>query len=156
MAYNSIYQISLVPLSTDDYIDEEQFYDNFVGQYASYVDDSADRDKEIERLKKELGSAAEWDNDSFKIIDKDEFFRGKHIRFKDAIERVSTYELNEFSGSIPSDIDLDMFKLNKCYSDEFGTYTYDEGNSTRTLDQFVRQAKIGETWYIGNVINYHY
>ena len=58
--------------------------------------------------------------------------------------------------TVPSDLDLDMYRLNKHYSDEFGTYMYDEGNSIRTIDQFVRQTNLGETWYVGKVIGYHH
>lgn len=156
MSYGSIYQVSLTPLTKDDYIDEEIFYENFVGQYATYVNEETDREKAIERLKHELSSSVEWKNNSFKIIDKSAFFQTKFIRFNDAIEKVSTYDLDDFSGETDSDIDLDMFRLNKCYSDKFGTYIYDEDNSTRTIDQFIRQTKENETWYIGNVIGYHY
>jgi len=156
MAYESIYQVSLTPLTPDDYIDEEMFYEDFVGHNATYVDDSTDQKEGIKRLKQELGEAAEWDGNSFKIIDKEKFFRGKFIRFKDDIERLEIYSLDTFSGTVPSDLDLDMYRLNKHYSDEFGTYMYDEGNSIRTIDQFVRQANLGETWYVGKVIGYHH
>ena len=156
MAYENIYQISPHPITPDDYIGEEQFYDNFVGRYASHVEESKDRQTDIKALKKELGAAVEWNDNSFKIVDKNEFFRGKRIRFNDAVERLSLYELDEFSGNEPSDIDFAMFSLNQYYSNECGTYVYDELNSTRTIDQFMRQANTDETWYVGNVIKYHY
>lgn len=156
MAHNNIYQVSLTPLTPEDYIDEEMFFDNFVGNKASYVEESKDRDKDIQALQKELKDAAEWDGNSFKIVDKKAFFRGKHLRFNDVLEKISLYELDDFSGNNPSDLDFDMYRLNKCYSDEFGTFFYDDQNNTRTIDQFVRQANIGETWYVGNVITYHF
>ena len=94
MAYESIYQVSLTPLTPDDYIDEEMFYEDFVGHYATYVDDSADQTEGIKRLKQELGEAAKWDGNSFKIIDKEKIQEIDQFTGKSLSNALSSLESN--------------------------------------------------------------
>lgn len=155
MAINPIIQITKQRIESDEYITEEYYYDGFVGTIADYVDDEIDRDKGIEVFKQELGSAASFDTvDSFKIADKKAFFRGKFMQFQECLRIMNIYTLDQFSGDIPSDIELDFYKLKKSYAYEFGTYIDFEGD-TLTLDKFLRNADTNATYYIGGIVNYH-
>ena len=56
--FNAIYQVSLDPIPSDEYISESDFWDSwFLGRVAEYVDGDVDRNKEIDLLKSSLENA---------------------------------------------------------------------------------------------------
>lgn len=155
MATYSIIQLTKERLNPDEYIDEEFYYDNFVGVIADYVNGDVNRDNELKFFERELGSAARFTSpDSFKIIDKKSFFRGAFLNFQENLRIMGIYTLEQFSGDIPSDIDFDFYKLRKSYSDKFGTYIEWEGGTVPIAD-FLRYADTNATYYIGGIVNYH-
>lgn len=153
--FNAIYQVSLDPIPSDEYISESDFWDSwFLGRVAEYVDGNVDRNKEIDILKSSLESAGlsfgEDEHGDWLIVNsKEGYFRQAFEKFKEQLEILSNYSLEDFSSACF----FDMFALNKYYDDKQSVYISADGE-LMTLDTFIRRCLVGEKYYIGGVVGY--
>lgn len=157
--HDRIFQITAEPIPEDNYITEVDFWDHwFVGAVADYVSNDADREEEIELLRKTLEKtqiAAFKEDDSFILLPnaKKTYFRDAYIRFIRAVGAVISATLEEFMAKEISD---KMFAINQSFSDKFGKYVSSDEFGTVTFDEFMRKAEIGKRYYIGGVVDYHH
>lgn len=157
--HDRIFQITTKSVPEDNYISEVDFGDHwFVGAVADYVNNDADREEEIELLRKtleETNIAAFKEHNSFTLLPdaKKTYFRDAYIRFVRAVGAVISTTLEEFMAKEISD---KMFAINQSFSDKFGNYVSSDEFGTITFDNFMRKAEIGTRYYIGGVVNYHH
>ena len=152
--FNAIYQVSLEPIPSDEYISESDFGDSwFLEMVAEYVDDDIDRNKEIDILKSSLESAGlsfgEDEHGDWLIVNsKEEYFKAAFEKFKEQLAKLANYSLKDFSG-----VALDIYYLNKYYDDKQSVYFSADGEPM-TLDTFIRRCLADEKYYIGGVVGY--
>lgn len=152
--FNAIYQLSLEPIPSDEYVSESDFWDAwFLGRVAEYVDGDVDRNKEIDLLKSSLENAGfsfgEDEHGDWLIVNsKEEYFKKAFEKFKEQLTKLANYSLEDFSGA-----SLDMYYLNQYYDDKLGEYISAD-DELMTLDNFIRKCLVGEKYYIGGVVGY--
>lgn len=158
--HSKIFQISRKPISKDNYITEDRYYDGFVGEIADYVDiDSSYHDICIDYLGEYLGDAAKINGNKIKIIDKRKYFDKKYEEFiqyaKKIVENTSP---EEFAGDYSGDLGFNIINLTWSYEDKYGFYVddNDEDAGLEPIDTFLRRAKNGDVFYFGEVIDYHF
>lgn len=83
------------------------------------------------------------------ITDKKKYFANAFERFKKALNEIVDCTLDDFTKEIWS-----MWNLNDSYNDEFSFYVYTD--DPITFDEFVRHSPIGQKFYIGGTVDYHY
>ena len=166
--HSRIFQLSKYPIKAEEYFDESRYYDGehswFVGGIADYTsDDNADREDDIEWFKNGYKHCFEFSDDSFKIISKKKYFEGRYPVFQQAVETLQKITEDEFCGKNYQN-EYFLYNVENSYTDKFAFYVdiddteksegYDEFFGP--LDDFVRNAEEGETYYFGNTIDYHY
>ena len=48
-----------------------------------------------------------------------------------------------------------MYKLNEAYQDKFSFYIYYKDN-LKTLDEWIRETDLSESFYFGGTLDYHF
>lgn len=153
--HSRIFQVSTNPINKIDYIDESHYWDHwFLNEVADYVDNSADRDDDIEWLM-EYGKGiiiSEDEHGKFLIVtDKEKYFKNAFENFQEAINKVSKYTIDDFiQGS-----SYEIWLIKDSYEDRFGFYI-DYDNGLMPLDKFVRLSTINKKYYIGGTVDYHF
>lgn len=154
--HSRIFQISDKPISENDYINETDYYDTgFIGEIADYVSDDTDREDDIEWLKTYFKDVADFDGDSFTIINQRKYFEKRFNNFLEVIKEISLLTFEDFCTD-GNYFNSKMWQLNVAYRDKFGFYMDDEYAGTEPLDDFMRRAKNGDVFYIGGTVDYHY
>lgn len=146
--HSRIIQLSHQPITEDEYITEELFYDWFVGTIADYVSSTADREGDIDWFTSYLSYfGAERKDDTVYFPDnfKENYFKERLEKLKD---RVSKITLEDFYDSAVT------YGLVKLINDKYGFYVYLD--YLMPLDDFVRKLKGNETFYFGNIIDYRF
>ncbi|MDN5317587.1 MAG: hypothetical protein PWR08_1712 [Thermoanaerobacterium sp.] len=152
--HNMIFQLSEEIIESDDFLYEEELYDNFVGSIADYVNGDIDRNAAISELVISLtpyGIIYDPTEQSiiFKKGFKETYFKERYTNLK---KYVSELTLEEFSGSADS---FSLYRIKKIIEDKYGTYIYFD-NVYITFDQFVREMEEGKKYYFGSAIDYHF
>lgn len=159
--HSRIYQISKTPIDRDDYIEEDKYYDHwFTGSVADYVDDDTDRDDDVEWLQscygnKGLSFGQDDSGEYFVVDDKAKYFEANFEKFQKELKELSEKTFDDFMGGEGS---MSLYRLKESYDDEFGFYIDDrnEYHGLVTFDRFMRCATVGEKYYIGATIDYHF
>lgn len=156
--HGRIFQISMTPVTEEKRIEEDRYFDGFVGRVADYVSEIEHPEPEYESLRKALGEAAEFaDEGSFRVANPKKMFEKKHERFLEIAEKLSKTSLDDFASG---KIDMDVFRLNEEYEDKYAYYVDDgdEWFGIVPLDEFVRGCaeKTDQVWHLGAVFDYHY
>ena len=159
--HSRIYQISKTPVDMDDYIDEEKYYDHwFTNSVADYVDGDTDRDDDIEWLKdcyekKGLSFGQDDNGEYFIVEDKTKFFEANFEKFQKELKELSEKTLDDF---MSGESNMSLYRLKSSYDDELGFYVDDrnEYHGVVTFDRFMRCSTVGEKYYIGATIDYHF
>jgi len=151
--HSRIFQLSESPISKEDYITEELFYDDFVGQIADYVDDSTEREEDIKWLINTIEKYGATYNEKEQSIVflkgfKDSYFKERFQKLKEVIQNMN---LSEFSTGF-----MKVYELKDLIEDEYGFYIY-YNDSYAPIDAFVREdVEEGKKYFIGNVLDYHF
>ena len=151
--HNRIYQLTPEPIDADEYVSADEFCDHwFTNSIADYVSDDCDRKSDIERLKNTKGChvASDEHGTYLEVYSKEEYFVGAFARFSHALEKIKNCTLSDFIQG------LDMWNLKYSYEEKFGDYIYKDDGSLITFDEFVRCATIGQRYYIGGTVDYHW
>ena len=148
MSSSRIIQISDEPIDKDDYIEENEFYENwFVGAIADYVSDLDVEESVSDWLNSDIYDVAD---NTITIKDKGTYFKPRFERFKTECERAMSMSFDDFS-----DYSSDIYNLKESYDDKYGIYFY-YGDELWTQSRFLRNFKNGEKFYTGGMIRYHY
>ncbi|WP_434576882.1 hypothetical protein [Thermoanaerobacterium thermosaccharolyticum] len=152
--HNMIFQLSNEIIESDDFLYEEELYDNFVGVIADYVNGDIDRNAAISELIISLtpyGIIYDPTEQSiiFKEGFKEAFFKDRYINLKKYISKLT---LEEFCGNADS---FSLYRIKKTIEDKYGTYIY-FGDGYITFDEFARNMKEEQKYYFGSAIDYHF
>lgn len=152
--HSRIFQISEEPIEEENYALESDYYGNFIGHIADYVNEQEDdeRKDDIEWLAKSLEGAAKIRGNKMTILSKEKFFEKKYEGFIKTAKKVAMMTFDDFITSVGEE---DLYVLNSYHSNKYGFYV-DEDGYPLTLDDFFRNVKDGDTYYIGATFDYHY
>lgn len=166
--HSRIFQVSREPIVKDDYITEDRYFEGFCDTIADYVDGDTDRNEDIAWLKNVLKDVATFDDDKecFTIVNKLEYFKNSYNQYMQLMKYLSDMTLEQFAGLVPlettegqpySNLSTAVFALDNTYNDKYSFYMDDNGEyyGNQTLDNFMRNTKEGDTWYLGSTIDYH-
>ena len=153
--HSRIFQVSLNPINKEDYIEESNYYDHwFTNEIADYVDGDTDRDADIEWLKNAPDGSMTFENDEngeyFIVNSRAAYFQKAFETFKTALDKIKDVTIDDFAEGING-----MWALKNAYEDKFGFYV-DADGELMTMDSFVRRCAVGEKYYIGGTMDYHW
>lgn len=157
MSHSRIFQISKKKIDKENYIEEERYYDSFLGEIADSIEKSCDeRGSDLEYLARTLGDAAIVKGDKLIVVDKEHYLKGFYEEFKKAAKAIADATLEDFC---TTKLSFDEYHLRSMYNDKFDIYMDDngeEGYGNQTLMNFLRRVKNGDVFYIGGIMDYHY
>ena len=154
--HSRIFQVSTTPISEDDYITESDYWDHwFTRSIADYVNENTERYDDIQWLIDcyfirgiEFGTD---DCGEYMIVkSKEKYFQNAFNRFQELLDKIKTYNLEDFIEGIS-----EMWSLKNEYEEKFGFYIESEENGLTTIDDFIRGCNVNEKYYIGGTIDYH-
>ncbi|ERM91233.1 hypothetical protein O163_11415 [Caldanaerobacter subterraneus subsp. yonseiensis KB-1] len=152
--HSTIFQLEEKPLRfEEDFVCEEDFYDDFVGIVANYVSEDVDREEEINYLVKYLEKYKIIYNSEEQSIVFPEGFKGEYFseRFFKLKKFIEDLIIEEFSTDSTK-----VWILKNLIEEKYGIYIYHKG-TWKTFDEFVRHnLKEGQKYYIGTVLDYHF
>lgn len=157
--HSRVFQISLTPLSKDEWCSEEDLFDDLVPRIADYVVAESDEERGdslnwLENWLNLKGCAKRIDENSFKILNKEAYFQEMYSNFLEKNKEMSQVDLAKFSDS--SFLDL-YYRLKETIDDEFGFYIcFSDQNNLITMDEFMRYSKDGDRFYVGATFDYHF
>lgn len=157
----TIYQIATHPIDEGDFITANDYEDScFVPSIAEYVCDTLDRQSGIGDLMNLLESnqmaATDRSANSFVLIPdaRSIYFEGRHKQFQQHLKKLSCVQEDKFI-CCHDKLEGLLYQLNSCFSERFGTYIAGERDELISLDEFIRTAHEGTTYYIGGIVGYH-
>ena len=155
--HQKIFQISKNPIPKDEYLTEGEYFDNFVGEIADYVMESTDKDENKTIFRNIPGILYNTEENTITVENKHAYFAGSYKNFKKQLQILSAITEEEFCQNHQTDLSYHMFLLDEAYNDKYGIYMDDGYNEYGliTLDNFIRNCKNGDTFYLGAVIDYH-
>lgn len=163
--HSRIYQISRKPISKEDYITEDRYYDSFVGRIADYVSEDTSRENDLIWLTESLSGAAAIEGDKLTIVNKKAFFEPRFRRWKSQLSKMSELTLEQFAGmeeikdsdGSGETLGFIHYMCEEAFNDtsEFYMDDNDEYFGWLTLTNFMREAKDGDVWYLGETFDYH-
>jgi len=153
--HSKIIQLSMQPLAKDEWVEESNFYEGFVGHIADYVNEDLTDDQRndvIEWFKMSIQNKCPdhvtLHKDS--ITFEEGFFEQYRKKFvatlKDFVEEIDENDFDDFQ----------RHKLLTMIDDQFGWYVYLEGWGYETLDSFLSRNFDKRTFFFGAVIDYHF
>jgi hypothetical protein len=154
--HSRLFQLSEEVIAKDNYIEEQDLYDSFVGPIADYVEESENRIDDLGWLASELtphGATIDIEQGTvylpkgFKIS----YFKKRYEEFKKLAGRIS---LEAFAGVDGAPDAHWKHPLEMLIENKFGFYVYTD--YLQTLSDFVRYAKEDTTYYVGAIFDYHY
>lgn len=144
-----IFELSKKPIKNR--INEDTFMDgddSFVGSIADYVQDIDDTYEDaIKALLYELGASAIYNKEenSITIVHKNMFLKVNFDKFKELTKDATYEQFNDWYW---------VSQVQNCLTDKYGTYIY--YNYPKPIDDFMREVKDGDKFYIGGILDYHY
>ena len=167
MSHSRIFQISEKPLVQENFITDDDFHEHwFVGSVAEYVSGDNDRSEDIRCLRDRLtnlrvarfGIDKSYSRISFVILPegKERYFSHAYERFVEARKKTIEMGLPEFaSGVVFAGL---AHQMESAFCEKFAFYVSQNENEFDIvpLDEFIRGAEVGQRYYIGGVLDYHY
>lgn len=100
---------------------------------------------------------------SFRITDPKKFMQASFRQFKEAIKKLDEATIDDFIGpylnkDMSKSIGFNLYTLNNAYADNGGFYIYMD-NTMVPVNTFIRDFHgdiTKQTFYIGNVLDYHF
>ena len=155
--HSRIFQLSSEPIKKENYITESNYYDHwFATGWADYVSDDCDRSEDIEWLQECVNGIVfgqDEQGEYLTVESKTAYFSRKFEAFKTILNEIKDCTLEEFSMDI--NMDMKMYRLKQSYVDKTGFYV-DVDGQLQTFDEFVRYSEIGDKYYIGGTVDYHF
>ncbi len=156
--HSTIFQISRERIDKQDYIKESKYYENSIGRITDYAAiRPGEREAEIEYLRRNLEGIAEFDGDSFCMLNKKVYFLEKYSCFKKELRSLSAVTIDDFISAYAGQTSSGIWKLRQVYENQYGAYVDDNYGELGliTFDEFMRTVDNGDKFYIGAVLDYH-
>lgn len=160
--HSRIFQVSSKPISQEDYLTEDDIPESFFNTTADYVDSLSDEERasSIEDLESVLANSFTFQDGAVTSTENMyEYFRKPFESFRASLQRLSSISFEEFCGKVTYgnfSVESGLWRLRQCYLSEYGFYIYvTEYGELVTLDNWLRTVSPGETYYLGNVLDYH-
>ena len=157
--HSRIFQVSENPI-TENFKHEYDYEEGFVGRIADYVSEVTYKSEDYINDLKWLQNVAKGVKVNIKegtitVTSKKEYFDEKHDNFKELLQKLQDITLEEF---IEDKSFLDMYELKKNYDNEYGFYIDDNNEycGLTTIDNWMRSAEEGKTYYVGSIMDYHF
>lgn len=154
--HSRIFQTSKEPISEDKYFDEGKYYGGFVEQVADYVMES-NRDDDLDWLRRAYeGRGIEIDvaAGTITIVSRLEYFKPMFEKFQNKLNQMKGLSLDAFMNT-GFDVDFAIYELTTYFSDKYSFYV-DQSDYPVPFDEFVRDAKDRDVYYVGATFDYHY
>ncbi len=153
--HSRIFQIEKEVVPEDEYIISADIPEWFTNSLADYVDDDCDREDDIDWLMTcSIGNFAARDGDKLTFTsDTRGYFKDKHEAFIKAAQKLTEVPFEAFVDDYG--VYSIFYNLKEAYNDKHSFYVYSDGY-LHTMDEWMRQVKPGETYYLGGVIDYHF
>lgn len=78
-----------------------------------------------------------------------------YYAFLDKARELTGISIEAFCAETPYDIGMAMYKLNEAYQDKFSFYIYYQ-DELKTLDEWIRETDLSESFYFGGTLDYHF
>lgn len=155
--HSKIIQISGNEIKKSDWIEEDMFYEGFVGEIADYVADMCDDDRLacLDYMKSELEGFVDVDleQSTLQIADRKAYFKRKYEEFENALSALSKSSFDDFASG---NLGRYVYSLRASYDDDYSYYVYDSDyGSLYTFDSFMRDSE-DIKYHIGALIDYHF
>lgn len=154
--HSRIFQVSKVA----DFVrtSESDYYEDFCGSVADYVDDIVDEEDvrdSIKWLSEILEDAVSFNEDFsvMTIVNKRAYFETLYKRFKKALDDLWCETSQDSFGD--GTLGNSMYLLEAAYDDKYGFYINKDGYPI-TLASFMRGVNDGDVFYMGTVTDYHF
>jgi len=156
-----IYQIGMKPVKKQDYLTEDYFFEHeFLRNVATNIEKTPNRIKAMrsfrERMEK-INAAVFSDSNMFVFSSngKENHFSCRYSSYLSAVSNLQSVTLSEFCCQ-QGEFDDKTYALNQAVCDRFGDYVQiPEEDCIVPIDEFIRNAKIGESYYIGGILDYY-
>ena len=162
--YSTIIELSSSPVAESERACSYELPEWFCGDVADYIRDTDDRESSLQHLAWAMEDFADFDLEqnclTLKADAKEKYFQDAYREYKETLEKLAKVPMEEFNGvsTTPSgteSLSALMSSLRSAIEDRFGMYIYADDELT-TLDEWLRYASIGDAYYIGGVMEYHY
>lgn len=155
--HSRIYQIAPTPVKRECYLTPSDFIDHcFTSSVADYIDDEVDRDADLKSLCERLNGIAAFEAaESFRVLPggKEIYFAKAFETFVAARDKTLGMGLSEFaSGGYCESVHI----MKRTYCETFDIYVTSDDLDMIPLDDFIRHAEIGRSYYIGATLDYHF
>ena len=160
--HSRIFEISEKPTPEGERYTYDMLPDWFYGTVADYADIIADesRDNEIQWFVGFFAGQCKNDGDRISFTDKaaEYHFRRQFGDFLKSASLLGAFSFDAFCGKDGyRALDMTIYELNNAYNDKFGFYVYDrDDDALKTLDNWLREADLSKSYYIGGIIDYHF
>ena len=146
----NVFELSRHPIKKQDRLTDCDLMEHpFVGSVADYVQEIEDPYEDVVGwLVNELGAAVVYNNEdnSITFVHTDMFFKQDFEKFKELVKDITFEQFKDWRW---------VFQVKDCISDKYGTYIY--FGYPQPLDEFIREnVKVGDLFYIGCIVDYHW
>ena len=151
-------QVEREKIDEADYITGDDFYDadykNHFAVIADYTVELSDkaRKETLKRFNEYPGLRVE--DDKVTVVSKLEFFEWAYLKFTKKLGELAKNMSREVFAS--SKFYFEFYELKSAYSDEYGIWVYSNDYGTMPIDEFIRELKDGDSFYVGQILDYHY
>ena len=160
--HSRVFEISTSAIDVKDQFNTSQLPEWFFHTIADYGDDvlDAERESSLDWFVQRFGGNCHRDGDKVSFVSqmKTDYFKESHGAFLSAASTLTQCSLDEFSGVAPqSEFFRALFTLKSSFEDQYSFYVYNkEIDELITMDQWVRNADLTQSYYIGGIIDYHW
>lgn len=154
--HSKIFQVSSSPITEDNEMHESRFDDvnRDVFDYVTEVKEQDSIISDYEWLNHVEGIEVNLEEKTF-TVDKKKYFKVKHEKFIEQLEKLKNCTLEEFSSN---KLYYDVLELKDAFDDKYSFYIDDDNEyfGLTTLDNFVRHTEPNNKYYLGQVFDYHF
>ena len=157
--HSRIIELGNAPILPDDRMGECSVPEWFYHSIADYTNAETDRDEDLkwflEIVAHIVDVAEDGESFTFKPNAKKKYFHRQYYAFLDKARELTDISIEAFCAETPYDIGMAMYKLNEAYQDKFSFYIYYQ-DKLKTLDEWIRETDLSESFYFGGTIDYHF
>lgn len=159
--YANIYQISDSILPQAEWITSGDFYEsNFLGTVAEKIEDETDREESIDTLNDRLanlylGTVKENRMIIAGNIEKSPYFVKKYNSFRKTANALSRLYYSDYLYNLDKVKDM-ISELQQQLSEILDDYVYVDSEYLIPMDEFLRTAIPGKTYYINGICKFKY